>query len=191
MSDEDDIVKFAAILDEFAAGQRKLALSETRKQRLTMMRGVGEGCQVSFETVIDEGTEPAEIYKILDAVDQALSRLKAKSDLSDHYFRMLNDCGQIEMTQKKLASEQLTFEAENAVRNANRRVAVTLTSGQRVALDNYRQSIRDLFERLAEKQKAAAECRRILDGEDPFRVLDDQIRERIAQLRGGSAAAAA
>lgn len=181
-------VEVAAVLDEFAASQRALALDQAKKQRLTVMRSIGEhGGQVSFETMIDEGASADEIYQLIAPLDGALDRLKAKSDLSDHYFRILNKCGEIEQATHKLAEDQVTFSAQNRERNKSRRVeTVGMTPPQRATIDGHRTTIRDGFARIEELWKAVAECRRILGGEDPFQVLDEQVRTRVDKLRGAA-----
>lgn len=182
--DRNEAVKFAALLDEFAAAQRGLALAETRKQRIMVGRHVGDQ-NITYEVVVDEGASSADIFRILEPLDGAIDRLKAKADLSDHYSRIANHLGQIEMSMKKLAADRIKFQAENAQRNERgRRTPLVLTGPQKAGLDGHRQAIRDGFGRIEELQKAAAECRRVLGGEDPFQVLDDVIAAKLDELRG-------
>lgn len=179
-------VEVAAVLDEFAAAQRAQALDQAKRQRITVVRSIGEhGGQVHFETVIDEGASADEIFRLIAPLDGALDRLKAKSDLSDHYFRILNKCGEIEQAMHKAAEDQVTFSAQNRERNKSRRVEVVgMTAPQRATLDGHRTSIRAGMARIDELWKAVAECRRILGGEDPFQVLDEQVKTRVEKLRG-------
>jgi uncharacterized membrane-anchored protein YhcB (DUF1043 family) len=181
--DKEDLIRFAAVLDEFVAAQREQALVQTKRQRITVTRPVGD-MHVQFETLVDESASPAEIFDVLAPLDTALDRLKAKVDLSSHYERMANLCGQIEMSAHKLATDRAKFQADNEARNERRRTPIVLTQPQRTALDQHRQAITDSFERIAELKKAAAECRQIIGGEDPFAVLDRQIEERLDRLRG-------
>lgn len=183
MSDGDDLIKFTAVLDEFAAAQRQQGLFQVKRQRLIVTRSVGD-MQVQFETLVDEGSSPGEIFDALAPLDGALDRLKAKVDLASHYERMGNLCGQIEMSMHKLAADRAKFAAENELRNQSRRQAVVLTTAQRAALDQHREAVRDGFGRLEELQKAAAECQRIIEGESLFAVLDAQIAARLDGLRG-------
>lgn len=191
MSEETKLAtEVAAVLDEFAAAQRRDALDKARLQKIIFARQIGEG-QLQFEAVIEDSADAAEIYAMLARVETAADRLKAKVDLSGHYARLLNHCGQIEMARKKLAEDTVDFEARNAAANANRRVAIRMTDAQSAALKQHRDGIRDCWERIEETQKAIAECRRVLDGEDPFAVLADQIAQRLDGLRGSRPAAAA
>ena len=185
-------IEVAAVLDEFTAAQRREAIAQANKQRLTFVRPLGAG-QLVCEMVIDEAEDAVAIYEKLARVEAAADRLKAKVDLSDHYSRVLGSVNQIEMQRKKLAEDDVKFRAENAARNANspRRNPVILNDAQNAALRQHRNSIKTLFENIDETQKAIAECRRILDGEDPFAVVAEQIEERLDRVRGSRDAAAA
>lgn len=179
----EDLAKFTAVLDSFAAAQRQQALFETKRQRVIVTRHVAD-LNVQFETLVDEGASATEIFAVLAPLDGAILRLKATVDLSSHYDRMANLVGTIEMSMKKLATDRIKFQAENAQRNQSRRSPIVLTDAQRKALDQHREAIRDSFERIDELKKAAFECRRVIGGEDPFAVLEGQIDERLDQLRG-------
>src|SRR6266853_4478847 len=181
----------AAIFEQYTLRLRESALAETRKRRITMIRQVGDGAQITHEMVIDEEATSEEVYHSLATIDGAIDRLKAKADLSGFYMSMLNKCGEIDLAVKRMAEDQVKFEAENAARNANRRVAVTMTSQQRETIDRSRVAIRDAFQRIEELQKAVAECCRIIGGEDPFLVLEQQIKSRVEALRGTRGAVAA
>jgi hypothetical protein len=180
---EDFEIRITAVLDEFAAAQRAQGIDAARKQRIMFVRSY-EGAQISFEGIVDEGADTEEIYAMLDRIDQASNRMKAKSDLSDAYNRLLNLCGQLEMSQKRLATNTVAYDAENQ----NRRVP-KLTDAQKKNLEQDRNQISDSRERIEECKKAIIECRRILDGEDPFGVLAEQIEKRLAEFRGLRAAA--
>lgn len=187
---EDDLVRFAAILDEFTAAQRRAALGEARKQRITIVRNIGQICQVTYETVIDEGASGEEIFALLAPIDQALDRLKAKSDLSDQYNLALNDCGEIEVASKKLAAMRVEYDATNTQHNASRRTArVGLTSQQVGSLNEQRKSINTFFERIEERKRVAAECLSVLQGSDPFDLLRQKLDDRVDALRGSREAA--
>jgi hypothetical protein len=187
---DEELLRFAALLDQFAAEQRALALTQTKKQKITIVRNIGQICQVNYETVVDEGAGADEIFNLLEGIDGAIDRLKAKSDLSDHYNLSANECGQIEMAVKRLAGLRIQFAAENTRRGQNRRQEVGLSATQQTSLDEARRTIRDLFEKIEERKLAIAECRRVLGGEDPFKILDEQIDKRLDALRGNRADAA-
>jgi hypothetical protein len=179
----EDLVKFAAVLDEFAAGQRRLAIDEVKKQRLMVARHVGD-MNVTFEAVVDEGTSADEIFAILAPLDGAIDRLKAKADLSDHYVRILNACNAIETATSKLISMRDDYRQKNEDANAQgRRTPRILNAQQAATLEGQANSIRDMFKQVEDHQQSAAECRAILDGIDPFLVLDEQINKRLAVLR--------
>jgi hypothetical protein len=187
---DEELLRFAALLDQFAAEQRALALTQTAKQKITIVRNIGQICQVNYETVIEQGAPAEEIFRLLEPIDSAIDRLKAKSDLSDHYNHSANDCGQIEMAVRRLAGLRIQFAAENTRRGQNRRQEVGLSATQQTSLDEARRTIRDLFEKIEERKLAIAECRRVLGGEDPFKILDEQIEKRLDALRGNRADAA-
>lgn len=189
MSESKLAVEVAAVLDEFTAAQRAQAIGQARLQKLVFARQIGEG-QIQFEAVIDETADAGEIYTMLSRVETAADRLKAKVDLSGHYARILNIVSQIEMSRKKLAEDAVKFDAQNAVRSAGRRIPIARTEQQNTALQQHGEAIREGFDRIAETEKAIAECRRILDGEEPFAVLAEQIAERLDSVRGSRAAAA-
>jgi hypothetical protein len=179
---DDDVIKFTAVLDEFAAAQRAAALGQAKRQRITVTRPLGD-LHVQFELVVDEGSSPAEIYEVLAPLDAALDRLKAKVDLASHYERINDICGQIDLAVNKLAGERAKFQAENEVLNETRRAPVVLTTAQRSALDHHRGTIRDHFVRIEEVKIAAGECMSILKGASRLELLDRQINERLDKLR--------
>jgi DNA repair exonuclease SbcCD ATPase subunit len=180
---KDDAIKFTAVLDEFAAAQRQLALGEVKKQRITVTRRIGD-MGVQFELVVDEGSTAEEIFHTLDPLDGALDRLKAKADLSDHYKKILDHVGQIEQAYQKSAADLAEFRLRNDTWNENRRQPIEFTDAQVAALAHHKQTIRDHQGRIDELQKCVAEAVRVLNGESPFGVLDEQISQRLDQLRG-------
>jgi hypothetical protein len=187
---KDIAVEVAAAITNEMAEQRHATALEVRKQRLSLVRQVADA-QISFEAVIDETADVAEIYATLARVDNAVDRMKAKADLSGFYAAMLNKCSEIDLAVKRMAEDQVAFDAENAEHNERRKVARTMTSAQRIKMDQNRTAIRECWMRIQEFQKAADECRRILGGEDPFKVLDEQIAVRLDGLRATRGAAAA
>jgi hypothetical protein len=178
-----DATEIAAILTEFTEEQRRAALNQQRWRKLTVARVVGD-TQLQFETVIDEAATAEEIYAALAPIDGAIERLKAKADLNDHYFRILNRCGEIELSVKRLTSERYAYEVANRKHNANKRAEVGLTAQQQQNLRQIRETIREGFERIDEMRKATVECERVLGGENPFVVLEGQINARLDALRG-------
>ena len=181
-----------AILDTYTGEQRARALAEQRRARIALTRTIGEGLQVSYEVNVDEHEGVKEIYDRLAPVDAALDRLKAKGDILDRYGRLLMTCGEIENTMRTLAQHQVKFEAERVARNSGRRVQrEEPTDLQKGTLSQIRQSIRELWDRVDDYQARIAECKRVLEGEEPFAVLADQVAGRIAELRGTSERVAA
>jgi hypothetical protein len=184
MTDDDLVVKFIAVLDEFARGERERALAQAKRQRLVVTHPIADG-QMQFETLVDEGASAAEIFEVLAPLEGAIDRLKAQAELVLHYGAMLNQCGLIEQAVEKLRDDGEKFQRENAQRNAGHRVQrVGLTDAQHAGLDQHRGNIRLGFERIEEARKAAAECLRVLEGESRFSVLDEQIAARLDALRG-------
>jgi hypothetical protein len=186
---ENLAVEVAAVLEEFSAAERARGVTAARMQKLVFQRQVGEGAIV-FEAVIDETADAKEIYAMLERVEAAADRLKAKVDLSGHYGRILNNIALIEQARKRLAEETVEYEANNAAANRNRRTPIILTDAQSSNLKQHRTAIKDCFDKIEETQKAISECRRVLDGDDPFQVLSDQIAERLDAVRGSRSAAA-
>lgn len=183
MTDETVAMEIAAILTEFSEEQRRRTLHETKWRKMTVARVVGD-TQLQFETVIDQNATAEEIFAALAPIDGAIDRLKAKSDLSDHYFRMLNKCGEIEMSVKKHASERYSYEIANRKHSANRRSEVGLNAQQQTNLKQIREAIREGFVRIDEMRHAAIECERVIGGEHPFVVLEAEITARLDALRG-------
>ena len=182
--------ELGALLDEFTAAQRRDAISQANKQRLTFVRPLGTG-QIVCEMVVDEAEDAVSIYEKLARVEAAADRLKAKVDLSDHYSRVLGSINQIEMARKKLAEMVVESDAKRASASINRRALVPISDADKIAQKQQRDSMKALFENIDETQKAIAECKRILDGEDPFAVVAEQIAERLDRVRGSRGAAAA
>jgi len=125
---------------------------------------------------------------MLSKVEAASDRLKAKIDLTEHYSRILNIVSQIEMAEVKKVEDAREFMRKNAMQR--RREAVEMSESQKSTLRQHEIGIKDCFARIAETEKAISECKRVLDGEDPFAVLADQIAERLDKVRGSRAAAA-
>jgi hypothetical protein len=179
----EDLLTFAGVLETFVATQRMAAIGETRKQRIMVARHVGDQ-NVSYEVVVDEGVDAKEIFRIIEPLDGAIDRLKAKAELSDHYVRIANACNLIETATKKLIEMREDYRKTNAERNANRRSPIIFTAQQAAGMEGQVSSIKDLWAQIAGHQEAAAECRRVLDGEDPFGVIEGQIAKRLDALRG-------
>ena len=184
------LVEFTAVLDEFAANQRRQGIEGARLQKIVFARQIGEG-QIQFEAVIDETAEAPEIYKMLARVEAAADRMKAKVDLSGHYGRILNNCALIEQATKKYAEMMVSADAIRAVDSIGKRRLQEHRDQDKAALRQQKESIKDCWEKIDETQKAIDECLRILGGEDPFVVLADQIAKRLDALRGSRSAAAA
>jgi hypothetical protein len=181
--DRDDLIKFAAVLDEFAASQRALALGQAKRQRVTLTTVVGT-MQVQFETLVDEGSAPEEIFEALAPIDTSIERLRAKVDLSKHLNSISSECGLIEMTARKLSEERARFHADNEERNQNRRTAVVLTGPQLATLAQLRREIDASFVKIEGFENDAAECRRVVDGEETLSVLESRVAARLDRLRG-------
>lgn len=186
----DLAAEIAAIFEARDAELRAQAIAQTNKQRLTFVRPLGSG-QIVCEMVIEEAETAETIYAKLANVEAAADRLKAKVDLSDHYSRVLGSINQIEMARKKLAEMVVESDAKRAAASINRRNLVEISDADKIAQRQQRDSIKTLFENIDETQKAIAECKRILDGEDPFEVVAEQIAERLDRVRGSRGAAAA
>lgn len=186
----DLAAEIAAIFEARDAELRAQALAQTNKQRLTFVRPLGSG-QIVCEMVVDEGESAETIYEKLASVEAAADRLKAKHDLSDHYGRMLGNINQIEMARKKLAEMVVESDAKRAAASLNRRNLVPIADADKAAQKQQADAIKELFARIDENQKDIAECKRILDGEEPFAVLADLIAERLDKVRGSRGAVAA
>ena len=192
MADDFDkkLVEFTAVLDEFAANQRRQGIEGARLQKIVYARQIGEG-QIQFEAVIDETAEAPEISKMLARIEAAADRLKAKVDLSGHYMRVLMAAGQIEMATKKYAEMMVSADAYRAADSIGKRRLQEHRDQDKAALKQQKDAIKDCWEKIEENQQAIEECKRILEGEDPFEVLADQIAKRLDALRGSRSAAAA
>ena len=182
--------ELGAILDEYTAAQRRDAIAQANKQRVTFVRPLGSG-QIVCEMVVDEGESAVSIYEKLASVEAAADRLKAKHDLIDHYGRVLGNINQIEMARKKLAEMVVESDAKRAAASINRRNLVPIADADKAAQKQQSDAIKELFARIDENQKEIAECKRILNGEEPFAVLADQIAERLDKVRGSRGAVAA
>jgi hypothetical protein len=178
-----DAAEIAEILTAFTEEQRRAALNQHRWRKITVARVVGD-TQIQCETVVDEQAGATEIFEALAPLDAAIDRLKAKSDLSDHYGRIASCLNEIEMSVKALARDTHRFQADNAMRNQTRRNPITYTEAQKANLTQHRESIKERFERIEELQASARETLRIVDGEDPFAVVAEQLAKRLDAVRG-------
>lgn len=179
-----ELSDFAGILDEFVAAQRRAALGEARKQKITISRRIEGFCDVHYETVIDEGTSSTEIFHLLAPIDAAIDRLKAKEELRLHYNTALNGCAKVDQQRKKLDSEREGYEKENAARSENRRQRVVMTSQQMAGLKGIREGMNVLFAEIDDILQAADEERRVLTGADPLELLREKVMQRLDALRG-------
>ena len=184
-------VEVAAVLDEFAAAQRALALTQTNKQRIVLRRNVGTVCEITLEKVVDADASAEDLYDAVAPINAAIDRLANKVELAGYYEKILNLCGQIDVAEAKYQEMTVEYRKKLRSRNSNRRTEVGLNDTQINALEGQRTSIKAIFERIEETKKAAAECRRIITGEDPFDVLAQQIDARLDKLRGMAAESAA
>ncbi len=107
-----NLVTFAAVLDEFAASQRELALGQAKRQRILLTRPIGD-MQVQFETLVDEGASSEEIFTALQPLDRALDRFQAMSDLSATFKLIGKHCASIEQSIANLASERAKYQQAN------------------------------------------------------------------------------
>ena len=186
MSDEQrySLSYIAALFHDFASTQREVLIAQSRKQKITIVRNIGQVCQCTFETVVDEGTDTEEIYQLLAPIDAALDRIKAKSDLSDHFYRAMNKLSEIDMATQKLVAQRALFVERNALHSqGRRREQVGLTEAQQKELLANRQNIIGLWETVEDTQRAANETQRVIDGENPIVILREQIAKRIDELR--------
>jgi hypothetical protein len=194
MSDEISplAVEVGEVLAAFAAEQRAIALAEPRKKRIVMRRNVNNSCEVSLETVLSEDATAEEVYEALAPVNAAIDRLANKAELAGHYEAILNKAGLIEQTMRKMAEDQVHFQAEASTRvvrinqrkGEDSRESAAMTKQQRDVLAGHRKSIVELFNQVEELKRASAENLRIIAGEDPFDVLRQQIEDRLDKLRG-------
>jgi len=192
MSEEhaEDLIKFAAILDEFAASQRALALTQTNKQRITLRRNVASNCEIVLEKVLDADASAAELYQAIEPVSGAIDRLANFVEMRSWYDRLAEAVNMLTVQVKTLAEDQVTIQSENEERNRSRRVPgvpVVVGKLQRAKLDNHRTSIRALNANIDTYKKEIANCRRVIGGEDPFMVLDEKIELNLGKLRGMAA----
>ena len=191
MSEEhaEDLIKFAAILDEFAASQRALALTQTNKQRITLRRNVASNCEIVLEKVLDADASAAELYQAIEPVSGAIDRLANFVEMRSWYDRLAEAVNMLTVEIKTLAADQVTIQSENEERNRDRRVPKLhrAAHADRVKLDNHRTSIRSLNADIDTYKKEIANCRRVIGGEDPFMVLDEKIELNLGKLRGMAA----
>jgi len=191
MSEEhaEDLIKFAAILDEFAASQRALALTQTNKQRITLRRNVASNCEIVLEKVLDADASAAELYQAIEPVSGAIDRLANFVEMRSWYDRLAEAVNMLTVEIKTLAADQVTIQSENEERNRDRRVPKLhrASLADRVKLDNHRTSIRSLNADIDTYKKEIANCRRVIGGEDPFAVLDEKIETNLGKLRGMAA----
>jgi hypothetical protein len=178
-----DAAEIAEILTAFTEEQRRAALNQHRWRKITVARVVGD-TQIQCETVVDQEASATEIFEALAPLDAAIDRLKAKSDLSDHYGRIASCLNEIEMSAKAHARDRHEFSVKNAKSNQQKRIDVGLTAQQNLALQHHRDSIKERFARIEELQASARETMRIVGGEDPFAVVAEQIAKRLDAVRG-------
>jgi hypothetical protein len=185
MSDFDDkLIEFSAILDQYTASQRQAALAESKRNRITVVRKIGDDYQVHFEAIVDETAPGTEIYDCVARIDEACNRLRAKTMVVQHYERISGFCNQIDLSVKKLRDERAAYERKNAARSSSRRQEVVgLTPQQADTLLSIRNQIKDTFDKIEESRKYAADSLKILEGEDPLRILAAEIEERLDKLQ--------
>jgi Zn-dependent M32 family carboxypeptidase len=186
---EEELVKFAAILDEFAAAQRRQALDQARKERITITRPIGNA-HAQVELVVDEHTSSQDIWQLIAPIESALERLNAKNQMETWLESALADARTIDVGQGELRQLRADYEEVNTIASIGRRLAPQLTSAQKSTLSNQRKSILDTFEKIDEKRERVARWRRVFNGEEHAQILEEELDAMLDELRGARPAAA-
>jgi hypothetical protein len=186
---DPEIVKFAAILDEFSAHQRALAIGETRKQRIMWSRTIGGGGNnVSFEAVVDDTVDAAELNALLDKMADAGDRQEARAQLDLHMRQLRLDIGVLEREKASYAKHYQDITEQNMVASQNRRKEVTFTKSQTQEMERMRTSLREAEAAIDERRLTIGECKRIVGGQSRIEAVEETQRQREAQAARPAAA---
>jgi hypothetical protein len=187
---DGDVVKFAAVLDEFVAAQRAQAIGETRKQRIMWSRTIGGGGNnVSFEAVVDDTAEPAELNALLDKMANAGDRQEARAMLDISMRQLRLDLGTLEREKAGYAKHYQDITEQNMAASQNRRREVTFTKSQTQELERMRTSLREAEAAIEERRLLNDECKRIIAGQSRIEAVEETQRQREAQAAARPAAA--
>jgi hypothetical protein len=187
---DPEIIKFAAVLDEFSAQQRALAIGQASKQRIMWSRTIGGGGNnVSFEAMIDDTAEPAELNALLDKMADAGDRQEARAQLDLHMRQLRLDLGTLEREKAGYAKHYQDITEQNMAASANRRREVTFSKPQIQELERMRVSLREAEAAIEERKLTIGECRRIVGGQSRIEAAEETQRQREAQAAARPAAA--
>jgi hypothetical protein len=187
---DPEIIKFAAVLDEFSAQQRAMAIGETRKQRIMWSRTIGGGGNnVSFEAVVDDTADAAELNALLDKMADAGDRQEARAQLDLHMRQLRLDLGTLEREKANYARHYQDITELNLVASQNRRREVTFTKSQTQELERMRVSLHEAEAAIEERRLTIGECKRIVGGQSRIEAAEETQRQREAQAAARPAAA--
>jgi hypothetical protein len=154
-------------------------MAEEKLHRVTLTRQFSNGAQFQLEAFVSETASAEEIHAIVARGEAVAARLRAKEELAIHLGRMDGLADQIEMLIRQSVEEWPQM--------GGRGVPMPMSSAQASAARQTGDDLRVCWAQLAGLERAAAECRRMIDGEDPHAVLQKRITGRLDKLRCGSA----
>lgn len=186
MTDSYSAADIAAILENFREQERQAALFENRRQKVMFARNLGSGgqliCQTSLEAVIDQTATSDEIYDMIARFDDAIDRHKAKLDLNELYAKLDAQIRQLDVALRGRAQREVSYRAENAVKNAGRRVPITFTSAQEADLRNSALGIAEARKEIAATWELVDACKKIMLDGMAFDHVETELRNRLATL---------
>lgn len=166
------IAEIAALFEAFSEEQRRRALDETRRTRITLTRAVSSGFQIGFETVVEQDAEKSEIDTLLDRMVGAAERQEAAAQLEQDYASLAVDQGILAAKIKDLARRQEEFRLDNETASHGRRGAVVLSKQQRANLDQMRMDIEGTRDQVARRRERMDICRQVIRGKRRLEVAE-------------------
>lgn len=174
------VAEVAAVLEAFSEEQRRRALDETRRIRMTLTRNIGPATQIGFETVFDQIADKAEIDMLLDRMLAAAERQEAAHDLLGHHMHLAMKQHELQGKMKDLVQIQEQFKQENEIASTGRRTSIGMSKQQRAALDQRRKEIEEIKDSLDLRRATMEECRRVLAGETKLAVAEKKPPQKAA-----------
>jgi hypothetical protein len=156
---ENLATEVAAILDAFRADERKAALAEAKKMRITLTHNVTQaGPQLFFETVADQDMEKAELDAFLDGLMLAAKRQEAIAELELHEHHLRIEEKNLRDRIRELDKMRNDMELRNITQRPGRR-GNELPPKQQADLTNMGTTIEASKEALATRRRTMAEIR--------------------------------
>lgn len=125
------------------------------------------GISIVFQTHFDATSDRRDIDEVLDRMQGAAERQKAKLELPKWRHDLLVDIKKLELAEREYVSNEAKFSAVAASRN-RREGANEMTRNQKDLLENGQKNIKQLLENVEWRKQEIARREAVVAGEDAY-----------------------